>query len=96
MAVVWTFVGYFCIGIPMAAFGADKARFLKVMSSIHNLNGIYAGFNFACIVLDIAIFYIIHSVDWNEADKLSKAILTDSYAFENIRQYKAHLANQTL
>ena len=99
MTVVWTFIGYFIMGIPMAAFCADKARDLfgwqntRVLSSIHNLNGIYTGFNFACVVLNISIFYIIYTVDWDDGDKLSKDILTESHAFENIRQYKAHIAN---
>ena len=84
MAVVWTFIGYFFIGLPMAAFCAEKARALfgwqnkEYLGAIHNLNGIYVGFNFACIILDMGIFYIIYSVNWDDAGKLSNAILSDS------------------
>ena len=79
MAALWTFIGYFLIGLPLASFFAFRAQSFfdwqknPYLSQIHNLPGLYVGFIVACLILNASFFHLITSVDWNaHAKRISK------------------------
>jgi len=70
MAVLWTFIGYYCLAIPMAFFFAFYAENLLNWQKVHLLNkvtgivGIYFGVDMAIFVMNISILVEILSQNW--------------------------------
>ena len=75
MAVLWTFIGFFCLGLPLAFFFDFYAQELLNLRNVHYLNkitgliGLYVGLSLALILTNLCIFVEILSVNWIETGK---------------------------
>jgi len=107
MAALWTCIGYFVIGIPLASFFAFRAQSFfewqktPYLNEIHNLPGLYVGLIIACVVLNASFLYLITAVDWPaHAKRISKDF--DQYRqahysyYQHQRSYEHLLSRQSL
>ena len=75
MAVLWTFIGYYCLALPLAFFFAFYAQNLLNWQKVHFLNkitglvGLYVGFNMAMFTMNISLLAEIVSANWIEIGK---------------------------
>jgi len=70
MAALYTFIGYFLVGLPLSYFFAFKAQsFLNLdqrplLRTIRGLDGMYLGMNIAALLLNYCYLRIIYTLDW--------------------------------
>ena len=75
MAVLCTFIGYYCLALPLAFFFAFYAQNLLNWQKVHLLDkvtgivGLYVGTDMALFILNISILVEILSANWLEIGK---------------------------
>ena len=70
MAALWTFVGYYLVGLPLSYLLAFKSveladlTGLRFLSSLQGLTGLYVGFITACSVINLVFATKLFQLDW--------------------------------
>ena len=72
MAVLWAFIAYYLLGLPLAAFFASEAHGLvhwlniDFLKNIKGLGGLFFGINIALLIMNINFLQILRGSDWEE------------------------------
>lgn len=84
--VLWTFIGYYLIGLPLAFFLAFKAqKFFKLKNTpylkhIHGFNGLYVGFIVSTAIMNFWYARVIYCFNWREH---SQKMQNDLYMYRS-------------